>query len=115
MRPGHRLPPFAAPLALSTLDGDANVATARRAGPRAARAACEVRGPEVLNVCDWGAAPLVLAFVATGRGSANDQLDAIERVRRASPACVSRPSPRAPTARAAEADPASAAGASRRL
>ena len=80
--PGHRTPAFAAPLALSKLDGDVNVATRGREGPRGARAACDVRGPEVLNVCDLGAsAPLVLAFVATEAGKCNDQLDAIERVR----------------------------------
>lgn len=80
--PGHRLPAFAAPLALSKLDGDTNVATASRQGSRGSRAACDVHGANVLNVCDLGAtAPLVLAFTATGVDKCNRQLDAIERVR----------------------------------
>lgn len=80
--PGHRIPAFAAPLALSKLDGDTNVATGARQGSRGSRAACDVHGADVLNVCDLGAtAPLVLAFTATGVGKCNAQLDAIERVR----------------------------------
>ena len=84
---GQRMPPFAVPLALSSLDGDANVA--RRAGQGAAgsRPACEVRGPDVLNGCElWERGPVVLAFFATRGGRCIDQLDGIERVRRRFPA-----------------------------
>jgi hypothetical protein len=79
---GHSMPPFATPLALSGLDGDANVA--RKAGQGAAgdRPACDVRGPEILNGCQlWEQGPVVLAFFATRGGRCIDQLDAIERLR----------------------------------
>ena len=83
---GKRLAPFAVPLALSDLDGDANLATAAGQGQRGSRPACEVRGPRYFNVCQLGAAsPLVLAFVATKERSCADQLDSFERVRSAFP------------------------------
>jgi hypothetical protein len=66
--PGQRIPPFAAPLALSSLRGDVNVATRPRQGQAGERAACGVRGPRVLNVCELDErGPLVLAlFVDAG-------------------------------------------------
>ena len=74
--PGHRLPPFAMPLALGRLDADANVATRAGQGQRGRRAACDVRGPGILNICQLEAgAPVVLAFVATRAGSCAAQLD----------------------------------------
>jgi AhpC/TSA family len=80
--PGHRLPPFAVPLAASRLDGDANVATRPGEGQRGRRPACEVRGPDVLNVCQlYADAPLALAFVATGAGRCAGELDRFERAR----------------------------------
>lgn len=60
---GAKAPPFAVPLALSKLEGDANVATHENEGEAGKRAACAVRGPEVLNVCElYEGAPAVLAF-----------------------------------------------------
>ena len=74
---GKQLPPFAAPLALSSLDGDANVA--RRAGSGAAGTDRRVRcgAPTILNVCDLARrGPLVLAFLTTRGGAECDrQLD----------------------------------------
>jgi AhpC/TSA family len=79
---GHPLPPFAAPLALSGLQGDANVATGQDQGPRGQRPACSVRGHEVLNSCQLvSGAPSVLAFLATRGGDCSKQLDLIERAR----------------------------------
>ena len=79
---GHRLPPFAAPLALSRLGGDANVATGPRQGQRGRRPACQVRGPGILNSCQLTAgAPAVLAFVATDEPRCAAQLDGMERAR----------------------------------
>lgn len=77
------LPAFAAPLALSSLDGDANVAGARNQGAAGRRPACEVRGPRVLNSCQLAErGPVVLAFYASRAGEACPrQLDVIERVR----------------------------------
>jgi hypothetical protein len=86
LAPGSVLPPFAVPLALSGLDGDANLADADRQGEAGHRPACSVRGPEVLNGCalrDGG--PLVLAFFVTRGSKCIAQLDAMERARRATP------------------------------
>jgi hypothetical protein len=80
--PGHRLPPFAMPLALSRLNADANVATGTGQGQRGRRPACSVRGPGILNVCQLeSGAPLVLTFVATKAGSCAAQLDTIAGLR----------------------------------
>jgi hypothetical protein len=85
--PGHRLPPFAMPLALSHLDADANVATRPGEGQQGRRAACSVRGPGILNVCQlYDGAPLVLAFVATRAGGCARELDRMERARTRFPA-----------------------------
>jgi hypothetical protein len=61
---GDTAPPFAAPLALSGLDNDANVATPATAGEEAGEVpACEVRRADVLNACAlWRARPLAVAF-----------------------------------------------------
>lgn len=80
--PGARLVPFAAPLAVSGLDGDANVATGAGQGQRGKRPACTVRGPDVVTVCPASErAPLVLAFVATREPRCADALDRLERAR----------------------------------
>jgi hypothetical protein len=82
VKPGSPLPPFAAPLALSKLDGDANVATHADDGDRGHRAACDVRGPGILNSCRLAArGPVVLAFLATRSQRCEEQVDALERVR----------------------------------
>ena len=66
--PGHRLAPFAVPLALSSLQGDANIATHAREGSAGNVPACSVRGIRVLNVCQlYEQGPVVLAlFVDDG-------------------------------------------------
>ena len=87
VEPGQRLPPFAAPLALSRLGGDANVATGPGQGQRGRRPACQVRGPGVLNSCQLTAGgPTVLAFVATEDPRCAAQLDGMERARGRFPA-----------------------------
>ena len=54
---GEKLPPFAVPLALSNLEGDAQVDPAK---------ACKVRGPRVLNSCQLAErGPVAIAFFAT--------------------------------------------------
>jgi AhpC/TSA family len=81
VEPGRPLPQFAAPLALSRLEGDANVATRRGQGQSGTRPACEVRGPDILNSCQLTqGAPAVLAFVATADPLCAAQLDGFERV-----------------------------------
>ena len=69
---GERLPPFAVPLALSGLEGDANVSDE----------ACDVRGPDVLNVCQLAErGPLVLAFFAEPAERCDEEIDALDRLR----------------------------------
>jgi len=66
--PGQPMAPFAVPLALGTLAGDSNVATAAGQGAAGNVPACTVRGPQILNICQqYEAGPVVLAlFVAGG-------------------------------------------------
>jgi hypothetical protein len=79
---GQVVPPFAVPLALSTLDGDANLARKAGQGAAGARPACAVRGPRVLNGCALGErGPFVLAFFATRGKGCVAQLDALEQAR----------------------------------
>jgi hypothetical protein len=63
---GAQLPPFAVPLATSDLKGYADIATV--AGRGAKHAACELRGPKILNLCQlYEHAPVVLVlFVELG-------------------------------------------------
>ncbi|MEA2148305.1 MAG: hypothetical protein QOD69_135 [Solirubrobacteraceae bacterium] len=88
LAPGARLPPFAAPLATSAIrcdsprdPCDANVATRARQGSAGSRPACEVRGPQILNLCELTArGPVVLAFLATRGGDCAGELDRLDRV-----------------------------------
>jgi hypothetical protein len=68
LAPGEQLPPFAVPLALGTLNGDADTATHADEGAAGRVPACKERGPQILNVCElYEGAPLVLAlFVDSG-------------------------------------------------
>jgi AhpC/TSA family len=66
--PGHKLAPFAVPLALGEVNGDANIATHADEGEAGKRPACVVRGAGILNVCElYEQGPVVLAlFVDAG-------------------------------------------------
>lgn len=76
------LPPFAMPLALSDLEGDANVARRPDSGDAGSRPACEVRSAQILNVCELAEkGPVVLAFLATRGSQCTRQLDLMERAR----------------------------------
>jgi peroxiredoxin len=72
---GKRLHYFVAPLATSTLNGDANVNP--RCNPNAPN-------PQALNVC--GRVPIVLGFFATGSSDCERQVDTIQAVSRRFPA-----------------------------
>ena len=64
--PGKPMPPFAAPLATGDLQGSVNVATHPNEGP-AKHAACTVRGPRILNICQlYEQGPVVLALFVDG-------------------------------------------------
>jgi hypothetical protein len=78
---GKRLPPFAMPLALSSSDADANIATRPGGGPEGARPACKVRGAGILNVCELAErGPVVLAFLATRARDCEAQVDVLDRL-----------------------------------
>ena len=69
---GTTMPAFAVPLALSDLDGDANVS----------ERACSVRGQDVLNVCElYEEGNVVLAFFVQSSERCDDQIDTLDRVR----------------------------------
>lgn len=82
LKAGERLPPFAVPLALSDLAGDANVATGPGQDEAGSRPACEVRGPRVLNLCELTEqGPVVLAFLAVPGGDCVASIDLLDGVR----------------------------------
>ena len=91
--PGQRMAPFAVPLALGNLNGDANVATAAGQGAAGAVPACSVRGPEVLNICQqYEEGPVVLALFVDGGSCPARGLATCRRWRSRFPACASPPS-----------------------
>jgi hypothetical protein len=66
--PGHAAAPFAVPLAGGDLVGAANVATAAKGREHAA---CAVRGPRILNICElYEEGPVVLALFVDSGGCA---------------------------------------------
>jgi hypothetical protein len=72
LAPGSSMPAFAVPLALSDLEGDANVSGR----------ACSVRGPKVLNSCQLAErGPVVLAFFVEPSERCDDEIDRVDRVR----------------------------------
>jgi hypothetical protein len=72
VEPGSALPAFAVPLALSDLEGDANVG----------EKACDVRGDDVLNVCELAErGPVVLGFFAEPMDRCVEQIDVLDRLR----------------------------------
>jgi hypothetical protein len=66
--PGQRLAPFAVPLALGSLNGDADIATHANQGSDGRVPACAERGSQILNVCQlYEQGPVVLAlFIDAG-------------------------------------------------
>jgi hypothetical protein len=66
--PGQRLAPFAVPLALGSLTGDADIATHANQGSDGRVPACAERGAQILNVCQlYEQGPVVLAlFIDAG-------------------------------------------------
>jgi hypothetical protein len=79
---GAIMPPFAVPTATGPIDADANIATHAGDGQAGKRAACTVRGPDILNGCALReGGPVVLAFFAIRSRTCIAQLDAMQRVR----------------------------------
>lgn len=79
---GHRLPVFAAPLATSGHDKDVNFRLNRQGG---VPAACDVRLPGVVNLCDLRRRPLVITFVANASSGCASQLRRVGAIARAFP------------------------------
>jgi hypothetical protein len=78
---GAKVPPFAAPLALGTIEGDVNVARKANQGSAGKRPACSVRGAQILNSCELGErGPFVLAFLATRGTQCTRELDRLQGV-----------------------------------
>ncbi len=72
--PGGQIPPFAVPLALGSLTGDADTARHADEGAAGRIPACRERGPQILNVCQlYEGAPMLLALFVDG-GSCADVL-----------------------------------------
>jgi len=70
---GRRLPPFAAPLATGSLDGDSNVDPKK---------ACKIHVRDAMRICDYFDRPLVLvAWFSKCGGHCEPVLDAVERIR----------------------------------
>ena len=79
---GNRLPPFAVPLADSSLEGDANLATKENQDQLGPRPACEVRGPDILNVCEeWELGPVVLALFPSDADRCRGVLEQLRRMK----------------------------------
>jgi hypothetical protein len=68
LAPGERMPPFAVPLALGGVVGDADTARHADEGAAGRVPACRERGPQILNVCQlYERGPVLLAlFVDSG-------------------------------------------------
>jgi hypothetical protein len=67
LAPGEKLPPFAVPLALGSLKGDADTARNANEGAAGRVPACRERGAQILNVCSlYEGAPVVLALFVDG-------------------------------------------------
>lgn len=78
--PGERVPPFAVPLALSKLEGAADVARHAHEGAAGSHAACTLRGAEILNICElYERGPVVLALFVNG-GSCPRILSEMQRL-----------------------------------
>lgn len=80
---GQPLPPFAVPLALGDLSGDANLATrdGNGAGKSGRTPACSVADPRALNLCRVaGSDPLVLIFFSIEDSRSVSQIDVAQRV-----------------------------------
>jgi hypothetical protein len=75
---GEQAPPFAVPLALGNLNGDADTATRPNEGAAGRVPACKERGTQILNICQlYEGAPVVLALFVDG-GSCPDVLDEMQ-------------------------------------
>ncbi|MEI2701239.1 MAG: hypothetical protein V9E83_02420 [Baekduia sp.] len=80
---GTVIPPFAAPLVSSTVDGDVNLARKADSGGAGRVPACSVRMRGVVTSCRLVAQRPVVLMFATTTGRCTGALDTLERARRA--------------------------------
>jgi hypothetical protein len=81
--PGSRLKAFAAPSALSGLEGDANVCQREPCPDQAGGSpACELVSEDVVNLCELRREPLVLTVIFDRGADCYPQVDRAERVSR---------------------------------
>jgi len=67
LAPGERMPPFAVPLALGDMVGDADTARNADEGAAGRVPACRERGPQILNICQlYEHRPVLLALFVDG-------------------------------------------------
>jgi len=80
LEPGTQMPPFAAPLADSEIDGDVNLARRPDSGGAGAVPACSVTGAGVVTSCELVAdKPAAIVFV-TDRRRCTQQIGVVDRV-----------------------------------
>lgn len=80
------LPQFAAPLATSSLDGDANVKQHKgQSNQLGAVPACQVHVPGSITSCELSRKPLVLSVIVPGATRCEGQLDVFQRISAAHP------------------------------
>lgn len=81
---GSTLMAFAAPDALGSMEGDANVCQRQAdcSDQAGSKPACSLRSAEVVNVCELRRKPLVLTFIFDRGADCYPQVDRTERVRR---------------------------------
>jgi hypothetical protein len=83
---GRTMPAFAAPLATSRLNGDANVKQSASQSKQAGlEPACDVHVPGSVNSCDLSRKPLVLSLIVPGAKKCEQQLDVYQRTARRYP------------------------------
>jgi len=83
LKPGQRVPAFAAPLVTGNKEGNANFCQrASECNKNAGKVpACEVRGDGIFNVCDARKRPLVMTFLFDKGADCNPQVDRVERMK----------------------------------
>lgn len=80
IRPGTRIPPFAAPYAIGGPPGEVDIATHANDGAAGKVPACSERGPGILNICQlYERGPLVLALFFDA-GSCAKVLEEMQRL-----------------------------------
>ena len=85
IRPGTRIPPFAAPYALGGPAGEVDTATHADDGLAGKVPACSERGPRILNICQlYERGPVVLALFFQA-GSCAGVLDDLQQLSRSFP------------------------------